>query len=246
MEKLPDVMGRRATLTIMASLMVVILVLWIIFRTPNCRADGALLLQVGEVRYLVPAWMKPYPNVVRELQGLEKSSVSQQNNGFSSWCQSTSTPVLKVPGFSFSARAASARSDYPHSTASIVPVSRLAAPIRPSGEPLPWRDIRSATFGRRIVSTDRKRASIFFSLRLASGRSRRFEARCLYGVYDNAELKDKEYLQRCSTFVALERGNALELIVNPGDDPAAIGRELIQSLRAVEIMARRNERARST
>lgn len=231
-------MAKRAILTIMVFFVVIILVLWTLFRSPNCRADGALLLQVGEARYLVPAWMDPYPNVVRELQGLEKSSVSQQNNGLSSWCQSTSTPVLKVPGFCFNARAANARSEYPRSTASIVRVSQLAAAVRPSGEPLVWRDIRSATVERRIISADRKWASIFFSLQLASGRSRRFEARCLYGVHDVAEWKSKEYLQRCSTFVTLERGNALELIVNPGDDPAAIGRELIQSLRAVEIMTR--------
>lgn len=233
-------MTKGTTLTIMASLAVVILVIWIIFRSPSCRADGAMLLQVGDAQYLVPAWMDPSPSFVRELPGLEKSSFSQYRKGFTSWCQSASDAAIQVRGFGFSARPRRVRSEYPTNTPSIVRVSQLSPAIRPSGNPLAWRNIRSTTLEHRIVSADGNWASIFFSLNFASGPSRRFEAQCMYGVHTIGELKGQEYVQRCSTFLPLNQENALEINVNPGNDPAAIGRELIQSLRAVEIMARPN------
>lgn len=238
-------MARSTIFTIMASIAVVIMVLWLLFRSPDCRADGALLLQVGESRYLVPAWMDPFPYFNRELRGLEKSSLAQDKRGLSYWCQSTSIPALKVRGFGFSARDPSVRSSYPRSKLGIVRMSQLSSEYRPSGGPLDWRKISSATYDRRIIDTDGHSASIFISLHFASGPSRRFEARCGYGVHDSAERRGKEYVERCVTIVPLERGNALEFIVNPGDDPAAIGRELIQSLRAVEIMTRATERISS-
>lgn len=234
-------MTRSSTmLTILFSLAVVLLVLWFIFRSPDCHSNGAMVFQVGDAQYRVPAWMDPYPSFDRNLPGLEKSSHPQRSRGFSDWCQSTSTSVLKVRGFGFSARPRQSRSEFPLNTPRIVRISQLSPAVRPSGNPLNWRDIRSSTYERLIVSADGKWASIFFALDFASGPSRRFEARCMYGVHQSAEMKGKEYIQRCSTFVRLERQNALEINVNPGDDPAAIGRELIQSLRAVEIMSRPN------
>lgn len=222
----------------MAPLAVVTFVLWLVFRSPSCRTDGAMLLQVGEAQYLVPAWMDPSPSFVRELSGLEKSSFFQQNKGFSSWCQSTSTSVVQVRSFGFSARPRRARSEHPFSTPRILRISQLSPAVRPSGSPLDWYNIRSVTYERRIVSADRKLATIVFLLNLASGPSRRLEARCMYGGHTNAGLNEKEYVQRCSSFVPIEQGNALEINVNPRNDPATIGRELIQSLRAVEIMTR--------
>jgi hypothetical protein len=227
-------------LTILFFLAVVLLVLWFIFRSPDCHSNGAIVFQVGDAQYRIPAWMDPYPSFDGNLPGLEKSSHSQRNRGFSDWCQSTSTSVIKVRGFGFSARPRQARSEFPMNTPGIVRKLQLSPAVRPLGNPLNWRDIRSSTYERRIVSADGDWASIFFTLDLGSGQSRRLEARCMYGVRESAEQKRKEYVQRCSTYVPLERQNALEVNVNPGEDPAAIGHELIQSLKAVEIMSRPN------
>lgn len=164
-------MTKGTTLTVMAYLAVIILVLWIIIRSPSCRTDGAMLLRVDHAQYLVPAWMGPSPSFVRELPGLEKSSFSQQNKGFTSWCQSASAAAIQVRGFGFGALPRRVRSEYPTNTSSIVRVSQLSPAIRPSGNPLAWRNIRSATLERRIVSADGNWASIFFSLNFASGPS---------------------------------------------------------------------------
>ena len=233
-------MSKSTMLSILFALAVVLLVLWLLFRSPSCHSDGAMVFQVGDAQYRVPAWMDPYPSFDRNLPGLEKSSFSQRNRGFSDWCQSTSTSVIKARGFGFSARPRQARSDFPMNTPRIVRMSQLSPAVRPSGNPLNWRDIRSSTYERRIVSADGDWASIFFTLDLGSGQSRRLEARCMYGVRESAEQKGKEYIQRCSTYVPLERQNALEINVNPGEDPPAIGLELVQTLKAVEIMSRPN------
>lgn len=226
------------TFTIMVCFAVATAVLWLVFRSPSCRMDGALILKVGDTEYLVPAWMDPSPNFVRELPGLEKSSFFQQNDSFASWCQSTSVSALQVSGFDFSARPRRVRSEHPFSTTRILRISQLSPAVRPSGSPLDWRNIRSITYKHRTVSADRKWASIVFLLNLASGPPRRLEARCMYGSHVMDGLNEKEYVQRCSTFVPIGHGNALEINVNPHNNPSAIGQELIQSLRAVEIMTR--------
>lgn len=233
-------MARSVVLMILAVFAVGIIGLWTITRSPDCRPDGVMLLQVGETHYRVPAWMDPYPDVDRGLPRLAKSSYSQWTKGFSYFCQTTSTSIIKTRGFDFQARPRSVRSGHPFNTPRIISLSQLSPAYRPTGNPLDWRNIRSATYEPRIVSADGNSATIFFTLHFRSGGSRRLKARCLYGVHSSAELKGKEYVQRCTTIVPIEGQNALEINVNPGDDPAAIGRELIESLRAVEVMTRRN------
>ena len=225
----------------MACFGVVAAVLWLVFRSPNCRMDGALMLKVGDAEYLVHAWMDPSPSFVRELPGLEKSSFFQQKDGFASWCQSTSVSALQVSGFGFSTRPRRERSEHPFSTSRILRISQLSAAVRPSGNQLDWRNIRSVTYKHRTVSADRKWATIFFALNFASGPSKRLEARCMYGGHVMDGLNEKEYVKRCATYVSIGHGNALEINVNPRNNPPAIGQELIQSLRSVEIMTRQKQ-----
>lgn len=229
-------MVKSILLTIVIALLASITLWLIFFRSPDCKADGAMLMQVGETRYYVPAWMDPYPWDGDKPNGIEKSSISQVLKGYSDLCQKASVPVIKTRFFGFMTRPRGERSSYPYSTPAIVHLYRLSPQVRPKGASVDWRDIRSVTYEKHVVSADGNYASIVYYMQLRSGPPRQLRAKCLYGEYDKKVMGQNYYIQRCVTRIPLGQQNVLEINVNPGNDPAVIGRELIHSLQAVEKM----------
>jgi hypothetical protein len=177
-------------------------------RETICRSDGLIIVQVGEARYSVPAWMDPYP-------------IGQ---------------ISEVSVFGFNTRPAPDRSKFGGSTPSIKRMSSLSPSYRPVGAPINWRSVKAVSYEARQVSKDGNRASIFFTLHFVSGPPRRLEAKCQYGKHVLPGLTGKEYVERCTTIVPLGGGNGLETNVNPGESPSVLGRELLRTLQAVERM----------
>ena len=194
------------------------------------------MLQVGEARYLVPAWMNPRPHDVSDLK---RTSFLQQAKGRPRLCQSEDIRVIRTRRFGFDTRPARVRSQFANNTPSITRNTQLAPVVRPVGQPIDWRGVKSFTYEPIRVTDDRHSASIFFTLHEQSGNRRRLEARCLYGEVRMPSSGSRKYVQRCSTSVPLANGNALEIDVNPGDDKSVLGRELIRTLRAVEMISYR-------
>lgn len=229
-------MAKSILLTIVIALLGATTFWFIFFRSPDCKADGAMLIQVGETRYHVPAWMDAYPRDESKPNAIEKSSFSQVSKGYSDLCQKVSVPVIKTRFFGFMTRPRAERSSYPYSAPAIVHLYRLSPQVRPKGAPVDWRDIRSVTYEKPVVSADRNYASIVYDLQFESDPSRQFRAECLYGEYDKKVMERNYYIQRCVTRIPLGKENVLEIIVNPDTGPEAIGHELIRSLQAVDMM----------